>query len=243
MQIGILGARGRMGQMLVGEISSGRYPATVGAEVDVGGDQDAAFRSCDVLIDFTSPAACLEHAALAHQYKKPLVIGTTGLGAVEEAALLVAAKNAPLLRAANMSLGVTLLLSLVEKVAAQLGNDFDIEIFEAHHRHKVDAPSGTALALGKAAARGRGVHLEDALASPRSGNTGPRIPGSIGMSVFRGGDIVGDHSVTFAGMGERLEFTHKASDRSIFAKGAVRAALWLVQQPAGLYSMADVLKA
>lgn len=242
MKIGILGARGRMGKMISHEIQSGQHGATIGAEVDIGGNKDGAFKACDVMIDFTTPDACLDHAALANQHKKPLVVGTTGLSPVEEAALLAASKNTAVFYTANMSLGVNLLLSLVEQAAARLNAEFDIEIFEAHHRNKVDAPSGTALALGHAAAKGRGVKLDDAMVPARFGNTGARIPGSIGMSVFRGGDVVGDHTVTFAGLGERIELTHKASDRAIFAKGAVKAALWLKGKPAGLYSMRDVLQ-
>ena len=257
MKVGILGAGGRMGQRIAIEIFSKKYNAELGAAVEREGspllgievgndiaitdDRDAAFKTCDVMIDFTSPEASLHHAALASQYKRPLVVGTTGLGPVEEAGLKAAALKTAVFYAANMSLGVNLLLSLVEQAAAKLNTEFDIEIFEAHHRHKEDAPSGTALALGHAAAKGRGIRLEDAMIPTRIGHTGPRIPGSIGMSVFRGGDVVGDHTVTFAGMGERLELSHKASDRAIFAQGAVKAALWLKDKPAGFYSMRDVL--
>ena len=242
MKIGILGAKGRMGQMIAHEILSGAYGAEIGAAVDQGGDAQSAFKTCNVLIDFTAPEASAEHAALAHQYQKPLVVGTTGLGAVEEAALKAAGQKTAVLYAANMSLGVNLLLSLVEQAASKLGTEFDIEIFEAHHKHKVDAPSGTALALGHAAAKGRGIKLDDAMIPARFGHTGARIAGSIGMSVFRGGDVVGEHTVTFAGMGERIELTHKATDRSIFAKGAIKAALWLVKQPPGFYTLRDILK-
>jgi len=242
MKLGILGAGGRMGRMIVQEILSGQHDgAELGASAGRCDDKENIFKICDAVIDFTVAGACAGHAALAHQYKKPLVVGTTGLGAAEEAALLAAAKKTAVLYAANMSIGVNLLLSLVEQAAAKLSNDFDIEVFEAHHRDKVDAPSGTALALGRAAAKSRGVTLEDAMIPARFGCTGPRIPGSIGMSVLRGGDIAGEHTVTFAGIGERLELTHKTSDRRVFARGAVQAALWLVKQPAGFYSMADVL--
>jgi 4-hydroxy-tetrahydrodipicolinate reductase len=238
MKIGILGADGRMGQMIAREILSGKHDAEIGATVGRNGDKHAAFKACDVMIDFTAPAALSEHAALAGQHQKPLVVGTTGLGAAEETALAAAAKKTAVFYAANMSLGVNLLLSLVEQAAAKLGPDFDIEIFEAHHRHKIDAPSGTALALGHAAAKGRGVRLRDVMILDRAGK---RKEGGIGMSVFRGGDVVGEHTVTFAGLGERLELTHKASDRAIFAAGAVKAALWVKNQPAGLYSMRDML--
>jgi 4-hydroxy-tetrahydrodipicolinate reductase len=264
IKIGILGGAGRMGQMLTREILAGKNGATLVASVDhkkswalgkdVGGiigvepcgvcvttQKDDAFKASDVLIDFTTAEATMEHAALAHQYGKALVVGTTGLGDREMAAIKSAAQKSPVLQAANMSVGVNLLVSFVEKAASMLGTDYDIEIFEAHHRHKIDAPSGTALALGHAAARGRGVKLEEAMIPARYGNIGARPEGSIGMSVFRGGDVVGDHTVTFAGTGERIEFSHKASDRALFAKGAVRAALWLHGKPAGIYSMRDVL--
>ena len=220
MKIGILGSNGRMGKMISAEIRAGQYNATVGAEVDIDGDKTATFKSCHVIIDFTSPKAAVEHAELAVKYKKPLVIGTTGLGEKEEQALLAASKKTALLYAANMSLGVNLLLSLVEQAAEKLGEEFDIGIFEAHHKNKIDSPSGTALALCRAA---------------------KRKEGNIGFSVFRGGDIVGEHTVTFAGAGERIELSHKATDRAIFARGAIKAAIWLEGQPSGLYSMRDVL--
>ncbi len=217
MKIGILGAAGRMGQMLVREIESGAYPCTLGAAIDKDTkDKDAAFRACDALIDFTTPDGVREHAALAEKHAKALVIGTTGLTADDEKALHAAAQKAPMLYSANMSLGVNALAALVEQVAAKLDESFDIEIFEAHHRHKTDAPSGTALLLARAAAKGRGVKLDDVLAIDRAGK---RKTGDIGMSVFRGGDVVGDHTVTFAGSGERVELTHKASDRAVLRQG------------------------
>ena len=238
MKIGILGADGRMGRTLAQEIISGRHDAEIAAAVGRHGDKEAAFRICDVMIDFTSAQACAEHALLAQQHQKPLVVGTTGLGAAEEGALLSASRKTAVFYAANMSLGVNLLLSLVEQAAAKLVPEFDIEIFEAHHRHKADAPSGTALALGRAAAKGRKVKLDEVMILDRAGQ---RKAGGIGISSFRGGDVVGEHTVTFAGPGERLELAHKASDRAIFARGAIKAALWLKDQPAGLYSMRDML--
>ncbi len=264
MKIGILGGAGRMGQMIAREILSKQYNATLGAAIDhakswavgkdIGGilggdpcgvcvttDKAAAFKACDVLIDFTSPEGAAEHAALAVSHKKKLVVGTTGLTVDQEAALRTAGEKTAVLFSANMSVGVNLLAALVEQAAQKLDIDFDIEIFEAHHKHKVDAPSGTALALGNAAAKGRGVNLKDVMVGGRMGHTGARVPGTIGMSVFRGGDVVGDHTVTFAGTGERLELSHRASDRGLFAKGALRAALWLDGKPAGFYSMKDVL--
>ena len=265
IKIGILGAAGRMGQMIGREIFSGQYEgAELGAAVDhmdswalgkdfkeilglgsggiaVTSDKNAAFAMCDVMIDFTIPDTTIDHTALAHQHGRALVIGTTGLTDVEDASITAAAVRAPVLQAANMSVGVNVLLSLVQQVAQLLDTDYDIEIFEAHHRHKIDAPSGTALALGKAAAAGRGVDLDKAMVPARFGQVGARPVGSIGMSVFRGGDVIGDHTVSFAGTGERIEITHKASDRALFAKGAVKAALWLQAQKPGRYTMRDML--
>jgi 4-hydroxy-tetrahydrodipicolinate reductase len=265
MKIGILGATGRMGVLLLREVLAGGDACTLAAAVvrdqskalgkdagelagaaacgvQVTADAEGAFKFCDLLIDFTVPDATLEHAALAAQYAKPLVCGTTGLTAVEEAGLAVAAHKAPVLYSANMSVGMTMLAAFVEQAASRLGpDDFDIEIFEAHHRYKTDAPSGTALLLGRAAAQGRGVRLDDAMIPTRFGPTGARITGSIGMSVFRGGDVVGDHTVTFAGEGERIEFSHKVSNRAVFARGALRGAMWLKDKPPGLYTMKDAL--
>lgn len=265
VNICILGGAGRMGLMIAREILSGAHPgATLVAAVepaaspaqgkDVGtllaldpagiritADKQAAFAAADAVIDFTHAETVVEHAGIAYQTGKAYVLGSTGLGDKERAALQVAAQKAPVLQAANMSLGVNLLLSLVEETARRLGPDYDIEIFEAHHRHKVDAPSGTALALGEAAAKGRGVALKDAQVPARFGQIGPRPAGAIGFSVFRGGDVIGDHTVTFAAMGERLELSHRASDRGLFAKGALTAALWLAGKPAGAYQMKDVL--
>jgi len=238
MKIGILGAGGRMGQRIAAELESGVYSAQ-GLKIARGQDAGHTFADCDVMIDFTVPQATATHAQLAARYNRPLVIGTTGLGEKEEAALIDAAKTVPVLYAANMSLGVNLLLTLVEEAAARLNEDFDIEIFEAHHRNKADAPSGTALALGRAAAKGRGVSFEAVKTTDR---TGARKAGDIGFAVFRGGDVVGEHAVTFAGKDEHLILTHKAIDRSIFARGAIRAALWLKDKKPGLYSMRDVLK-
>ncbi len=257
-KIGVLGAGGRMGKMIIGEIlEAGKQDkihlvaaveqndsADVGSEVSGGvkitTDVEAAFENCDVLIDFTAPDACAVHAGLAAQHRKPLVVGTTGLSTAEEEALIAASKKTAVFYTANMSIGINLLLALVEQAAAKLDETFDIEIFEAHHHHKVDAPSGTALAVARAAAKGRDVKLEDSLVY-HVPSVGPRRTGAIGMTVSRGGDIVGEHRVTFAGLGERLELTHRATDRSIFAKGAIKAALWLKDQPAGLYSMHNVL--
>lgn len=238
MKIGILGIQGRMGQMIAMALNSGAYNAQIGAEVGRSGNKEAAFLDCDVMIDFTTPEAALAHAQIAAQMSKPLVTGTTGFSAAKQEALIKASRQAPILQSANMSLGVNLLLSLVEQAAAKLGPDFDIEISEAHHRNKMDAPSGTALALGAAAAKGRSAKLEEVADFDRQGK---RRPGHIGFSVMRGGDIVGEHTVICAGNGERVELAHKASDRMIFAHGAIKAALWLKGKPPGLYSMRDVL--
>ena len=181
------------------------------------------------------------HAALSGETGVALIVGTTGVEAQHMEALGRAAAKAAVVQAANMSVGVNLLLGLTEQVASALGDDYDIEIAEMHHRYKVDAPSGTALALGAAAAKGRGVNLEDVSDRGRDGEAGPRIAGDIGFSVLRGGDVAGDHTVIFAGPGERVELTHKAGSREIFARGAIRAALWTEGRAPGLYSMRDVL--
>ncbi|MGB1026163.1 MAG: 4-hydroxy-tetrahydrodipicolinate reductase, partial [Rhodospirillaceae bacterium] len=189
----------------------------------------------------TLPAATAHHAALAVEHGTALVIGTTGLDDTQQGLVADASRTVPVLQAPNMSIGVNLLFALTQKVAAILGEEYDIEIVEMHHRRKVDAPSGTALGLGRAAAEGRGVNLASMSDRVRDGHTGAREAGRIGFATLRGGDVVGDHSVIFAADGERVELTHKAANRSIFASGAVRAALWLENQPPGLYSMLDVL--
>ncbi len=246
-----------MGQMLIREVLENKGLCTLSGATEVPGhpiigtkitddviirsENHALFKSSSVIIDFTTPYAAIDHAAMAHEHDKPLVVGTTGLSDSQIGALETAAKKIPVVYSANFSLGVNLLAALVEIAAQKLSADYDIEIFEAHHRHKKDAPSGTAYMLGKAAARGRGIELEGMMTPARFGEIGARVPGTIGFSVFRGGDVVGDHTVTLAGPGERIELGHKASDRSIFAKGAVKAALWVVGQKPGLYSMRDVL--
>jgi 4-hydroxy-tetrahydrodipicolinate reductase len=179
---------------------------------------------------------------MAGEMATALIIGTTGLTPEQHESVAIAAETTPIFQAPNMAVGVNLLFALTERIAALLGEDYDIEILEMHHRHKVDAPSGTALGLGQAAAKGRGVGLDDVARRGRDGITGERKPGDIGFAVLRGGDVVGDHTVVFAGNGERLELTHKASSRAVFARGAVRAALWTAGQPPGLYSMKDMLR-
>lgn len=264
-KIGVVGCVGRMGQMLVREVlhTKGTILTAVGDRaqspaigLDIGTTiglpglnqmirviDESFFADCDIVIDFTRPEASLFHASLAAKHGTKLVIGTTGLDKSQEAMLHEAANRTAIIYAANMSVGVNLLLALVEKVAAALPDqDFDAEIVEMHHKHKVDAPSGTALALGRAVASGRGVTLDDMAVMARQGQTGPRVTGEIGFATLRGGDVVGDHSVIFAGVGERIDISNHASDRRIFTKGAMRAALWLAgQQEKGLFSMRDVL--
>lgn len=259
----VTGASGRMGQTLI-RLAQGsdrlRLVACVeraghpwvgrdvgqamggaGLGVKVTDDPLEAFAKAQAVIDFTAPAATVEFAALAAQARAVHVIGTTGLEPPHLERIAAAARHAVIVRAGNMSLGVNLLVRLTQKVATALDADWDIEVVEAHHRMKVDAPSGTALMLGEAAAVGRGVALEAAKVADRDGITGPRAPGSIGFSAIRGGDIVGEHDVIFAGEGERLVLRHIATDRAIFARGALRAALWGQGQKPGQYDMMDVL--
>lgn len=262
MKIGIVGCAGRMGRMLVQEVlrtegaalggGTETQTSLVGTDVatlvnakpvgvTVSADAKALFDACDVVIDFTAPAATRAHAELAAKTGKALVIGTTGLDESARAAIAAAAKTAAIVQAPNMSTGVNVLLALTEKLAGVLKDDYDIEIVEMHHRHKVDAPSGTALGLGEAAAKGRGVPLDKVARRSRDGQVGARPAGEIGFATLRGGDVVGDHTVIFAADGERIEITHKASSREIFARGAVRAALWTKGRAPGLYTMRDVL--
>jgi 4-hydroxy-tetrahydrodipicolinate reductase len=263
MKVGIVGCAGRMGRMLVAEILASDGVTLVGgtehsestflgqdiavlagldeAGIVVGSDTDSLFSAADVVIDFTLPQATIGHSQGAINHGTALIIGTTGLNKEEQAAVEKASKSVAVVQAANFSIGVNLLLALTSQVASVLGNDYDIEVYEMHHRHKVDAPSGTALALGQAAADGRGVDLEEVSERIRDGYTGARIPGNIGFATLRGGDVVGDHSLVFAADGERLELTHKASCRQVFARGAVRSAKWCEYKAPGLYSMRDVL--
>jgi len=216
----------------------------VGAEpagVVVSEDPADLFANSDAVIDFTVPAATRIFAAAASSSGTCYVVGTTGLSAEDQAAIDAASARAPIVQAPNFSVGVNLLFALTKQVAATLGPDYDIEILEMHHRHKVDAPSGTALELGEAAAAGRQVALDSVARTAREGHTGPRAAGEIGFATLRGGGVIGDHTAIFANEVERLELTHKAGSRGIFAGGAVRAAVWLQGKDPGLYSMADVL--
>ncbi len=235
MKIGITGASGRMGQSLINIIENTDGLELSGA-IDKGDDLVPFFKDADVVIDFTIPEATMMHVDMAVQTGTALVIGTTGLSDDQEELLQSSAGKTSILYAANMSVGVNMLMALVEQTASRLGIDWDIEIFETHHHHKIDSPSGTALALGKAAQDGRktGEFVTD--------RTGKRNAGDIGYAVQRGGDVVGEHDVTFFSQGERITLGHKATDRSLFAKGAVRAAQWIKDKPAGLYTMRDVLE-
>ncbi|WP_299360715.1 4-hydroxy-tetrahydrodipicolinate reductase [uncultured Paracoccus sp.] len=259
----VTGVSGRMGRMLVELVRASDACHLVGAVEREGSDwigQDLgaalggapigitvtddplpAIARAQAVIDFTTPSASVGFAELAAQARAVHVIGTTGLSPDDLTRIAAAARHAPIIRAGNMSLGVNLLLGLTRRVAAALGEDWDIEVVEAHHRHKVDAPSGTALMLGAAAAEGRGAALEELRTPAREGITGARRPGSIGFSAIRGGDVVGEHDVIFAAAGERVVLRHLATDRAIFARGALRAALWGQDKGPGEYDMADVL--
>ena len=239
-RIGLLGASGRMGRAIAAVLQDSTEAQLAGGCAR-GEDAGALGAGCDVLVDFSAPDALPLNLEVALAAGKPLVIGTTGLGAGHQAAIDEAAKHIPVLQAANMSLGVNLLAHLVREAAARLGEAWDVEIVEMHHRHKADAPSGTALMLGAAAAEGRGVALDAVSDRGRDGLTGPRAPGHIGFAALRGGSVAGDHQAIFATEGERLELGHRAESRDIFARGAVKAAVWLKDRPAGRYTMADVL--
>ena len=263
MRLIVAGAGGRMGRTLVkaiadtdGVILAGAIEAAgapvIGRDagelaglgrngIEVVVDPKPLFAAADGIIDFTIPAATIAFAELAAEAGLVHVIGTTGLTAGDEATIAAAGKSARIVKSGNMSLGVNLLSALVKRVAQTLDEDFDIEILEMHHGRKVDAPSGTALLLGQAAAKGRGVDLAQRSVRVRDGHTGARCPGDIGFASLRGGTVVGDHTTIFAGPAERIELSHKAEDRMIFARGAVKAALWARGRKPGLYSMADVL--
>jgi 4-hydroxy-tetrahydrodipicolinate reductase len=237
--IGIIGSLGRMGQALIEAARASGL--TVTGAIDQGGDPIALAKGTDILIDFSSPAALVENLSAAVAAGTPIVVGTTGLEEHHHQSIDDAARHIAVLQTGNTSLGVTLLARLVREAAAKLGSDWDIEIAEMHHRHKVDAPSGTALLLGRAAAEGRGIDLNTASERGRDGMTGARNEGAIGFASLRGGSVAGDHTVYFAADDERIELTHRAESRSIFASGALKAALWLKDQPAGRYTMDQVL--
>lgn len=262
-RIAVMGAAGRMGKILieaVGQADGAQLTAAIdrpdssliGADagelaalgkigVTLAGDLMTVLDQFDVLIDFTHPSVTLKNLEVCRQAGKAMVIGTTGFSPEEKQLLVEAAKQIPIVFAANYSVGVNLCLKLLDTAARVLGDDVDIEIIEAHHRHKVDAPSGTALRMGEVVANALGRDLQKVAVYGREGQTGARERETIGFATVRAGDVVGDHTVLFAADGERVEITHKASSRMTFAKGAVRAALWLQSQPAGLYDMQDVL--
>ena len=254
IRIGIAGIAGRMGRLLAEEaLAAGALlaggtlrpgserPAPSG--IAILADSAALFAASDVVIDFTHAANAQAHAALAANTATPLVLGSSGLSATQEAAVGEAAARAPIVYAANFAPGVNLVLALAERMAAALpAEQYDAEIMEMHHRQKVDSPSGTAIALGRAVARGRGTTLEAAgMESGRDGHTGPRATGTIGFAALRGGQVVGEHTLLFASGGEHIALTHRSFDRRAYATGAVRAALWLQGRSAGLYDMRDVL--
>ncbi len=265
INIGIVGAKGKMGQTLIQEVlkhadlqlkaatENPNKAESIGLDVGtmlglppvdiyISADAQAMFEICDVVIDFSHPSLIKPHCRLAEKYHTKLVIGTTGLGALDHDIIDAAAKHTAIVQAGNMSLGVNILLGLTQKLSKVLPADhWDIEILEMHHRHKIDAPSGTALMLGEVAAQGRDAMLNDHQVMHREGQTGARKDGDIGFATLRGGSVVGDHSVIFAGEQEIIELTHKAQGREIFAKGAITAARWVYDQPNGRYSMLNVL--
>lgn len=255
-KICVLGPSGRMGRALI-DASAGRTDVTLAAAIDREGadrlgetvapgvvsrtDLSSGLSAADVYIDFTSPAGTRAALAVARSLAKPAVVGTTGLSAEDQADLDALAKVAPIVVAANFSLGVNLLLGLVEQAARALGPDWDAEIVETHHRAKRDAPSGTALMIGRAIAAGHGSDYDAVKRHTRDGDVGPRPRGEIGVSTVRGGDVIGEHTATFYGAAERIEIGHRASSRTIFANGALRAAAWVVGKPPGRYDMLAVL--
>ncbi|MDR9467424.1 4-hydroxy-tetrahydrodipicolinate reductase [Marinospirillum sp.] len=263
IKVAVMGAAGRMGKALIQainedsetELTAGILePSSTLVGVDLGelagvgklgvlasGSVEESLDAFEVLIDFTTPQTTLANAALCARSGKQLIVGTTGLNDEQKAQLAAAGQQTPIIFAPNMSVGVNLCFKLLEMAAQALGDDYDVEIVEAHHRHKVDAPSGTALGMGEAVAKALGRDLQEVAVYGREGHTGARDPKTIGFATMRVGDVVGDHTVVFGTEGERVEITHKASSRMTFAKGAVRACKWLQSKPASLYSMQDVL--
>jgi 4-hydroxy-tetrahydrodipicolinate reductase len=264
LKVAISGAAGRMGVALIRALSAHQSLELVAAGIRPGSqalaksqfesagvafaaemmvEQNAAlFEQADAVIDFSAPEHAVGLAGLAAMNRKILVSGTTGLNSAQKEALIRAGEQTRVVWSANMSVGVNLLMALVEHTAGKLGPETDIEILEMHHKHKVDAPSGTALALGEAAAHGRGVNLNDVSVRARDGHTGARKAGDIGFATLRGGDVIGEHTVIFASPGERLELSHKATSRDIFARGALVAVEWAAKKPNGFYTMRDVVK-
>lgn len=262
LSIAIAGASGRMGRMLIEAVRANpdmrlsaaldqAHSPMIGTDaglalgvqtgVMITNDVEAAMRVSDVLIDFTRPEGTLAHLAICEKLGRKIIIGTTGFDAAGKQAIAKAGESIGVVFSANMSVGVNVTLKLLALAAQHLHNDYDIEIFEAHHKHKVDAPSGTALAMGEAVAQAMDKSLNDIAEWARHGHTGAREKGTIGFSVMRGGDVVGDHTVFFAGEGERIEITHRSSSRMTYAQGSMKAARYLMSQPAGVYTMQDVL--
>lgn len=264
VKIGIIGCLGRMGQALTATVLDHEKAELIGATEMIGNDQvgkklmhpfkgskstvvistdtDELIKSADVVLDFTCPTATVAHAMIAAKSGTSLVVGTTGLSKEDEGVLSEASKTTSIVYASNYSAGVNLLMHLTKIASSVLDEDFDIEIIEMHHRDKIDAPSGTALSIGHAAANGRGVVLEDVKTSGRDGIAETRRRGDIGFAALRGGNVAGEHTISFNGDDERIELTHKAGNRSIFARGAVRAALWVHEKNEGIYDMSDVLE-
>ncbi len=262
IRVVVAGASGRMGRMLIeavrassdcqltGALDQSGSPA-IGQDatafagqscgVLVTADLRAGLEGAQVLIDFTRPEGTLAHLAMCHELGVKAVVGTTGFTPEQKAKLGALAQHMAIVHAPNMSVGVNVLLGLVERAAQQLGSSYDLEVIEAHHKHKVDAPSGTALALGEALARGRGIELAGHGVFTRHGHTGERVAGSIGFSTIRGGDVVGEHTVMYIGTGERIEISHKSTSRAYYAEGSLRAVRYVVGQTCGLFGMADVL--
>ncbi|OCC25456.1 4-hydroxy-tetrahydrodipicolinate reductase [Croceicoccus estronivorus] len=238
-RIGIIGSAGRMGQAIARVVDASEHDLAGG--IDQGDDPAALAVKSDVLVDFSAPSALAANLSAARSAGIAIAIGTTGLEAEHHALIDEAANAIPILQTGNTSLGVTLLAHLVREAASRLGDDWDIEIVETHHRMKVDAPSGTALLLGQAAADGRAIDLAQNSERGRDGITGKRATGAIGFAALRGGTVAGDHTVHFLGQNERLALSHLAEDRTIFARGAVKAAEWLIGRPAGRYTMPQVL--
>lgn len=238
--IGIIGCNGRMGHAIRAELVAKGIDYAGGVDKDEG-NLSALIANSDVLIDFSTPAALKDNLEDCMLAQKPIVVGTTGLEESHHHLIDAASHSIAVLQTGNMSLGVNLIAALVEDAAQRLGEEWDIEIVEMHHRHKVDAPSGTALLLGEAAARGRGIDLASHSERGRDGITGARKPGAIGFAALRGGSVAGDHQVIFAADDERIEIGHRAENRAIFARGAVKAALWLAEQSSGRYDMKNVL--
>jgi 4-hydroxy-tetrahydrodipicolinate reductase len=238
LRIALIGSRGRMGQAITAAATEAG--ATIAAAIDSGDDLSAGIAQSDVIIDFSSHKISAEVVRLAVTHNKPLVVGTTGHSAEEKKHLLVEAAKIPCVWSGNYSVGVNLLFALTRRAASVLGSDYDAEVIEMHHRFKKDAPSGTAARILEIILEERKLTAE-ALRHGREGITGERTSTEVGIHALRGGDVVGDHTVMFAALGERIELTHKASDRGIFARGSIRAAQWVTGRPAGVYDMQDVL--